>query len=195
MMGVTHALMGGLLGASSAVFTLEYFLAAVIAGYLGGLFPDLDLAFNHRQTLHFPVGYTVLSVAAVATAVFTAEKGLIILSYFILSAAVHSWIDILGGGLEEKPWEGTTDKGVYSHSLDRWFPPLQVIRYDGAPEDFLLTLGLGTALFPLLAGYPVAQKIVVASIAVGGLYSLVRKKLLDVRDFLLKAFNSLIDES
>lgn len=193
MMGVTHALMGGLVGASSTFFTPEYFLAAVAAGYIGGLFPDLDLVFNHRQSLHFPVGFSILTVVAVSTALLTGEKNIILFSYFVVSAAVHSWIDILGGGLEERPWEGTTDKGVYSHSLDRWFPPLQVIRYDGAPEDFLLTLVMGAGLFTLLNGYPQVQKIVILSVIVGGLYSLVRKKLLDFRDLLLKSFNRLID--
>lgn len=194
-MGVTHALMGGLLGASSALLTPEHFLAAVTAGYIGGLFPDLDLAFNHRQTLHFPVGFSVLSILAILVAVFTGERSVILFSYFVVSAAVHSWIDILGGGLEERPWEGTTEKGVYSHSLKRWFPPLQVIRYDGSPGDFLLTLIFGAVLFPLLDGYPQAQKAVIASIIIGGLYSLVRKKLLDARDFLLQSFRSLFDKS
>ena len=193
MMGVTHALMGGLIGASSAALAPEYFLAAVAAGYLGGLFPDLDLAFNHRQTLHFPVGYTALSIILVSTSILTAERNIIILSYIVVSAAVHSCIDILGGGLEERPWEGTTDKGVYSHSLDRWFPPLQIIRYDGAPEDFLLTLIFGAALFTLLNEVPQAQNIVIGSVIIGGVYSLVRKKLLDFRDLLLQSFNRLID--
>ena len=193
MMGVTHALMGGLVGASSTFFTPEYFLAAVAAGYIGGLFPDLDLVFNHRQSLHFPVGFSILTVVAVSTALLTGEKNIILFSYFVVSAAVHSWIDILGGGLEERPWEGTTDKGVYSHSLDRWFPPLQVIRYDGAPEDFLLTLVMGAGLFTLLNGYPQVQKIVILSVIVGGLYSLVRKKLLDFRDLLLQSIHRLID--
>ncbi|WP_347721216.1 metal-dependent hydrolase [Candidatus Nanohalovita haloferacivicina] len=193
MMGVTHALMGGLLGASSMFFTPELFLAAVAAGFLGGLFPDLDLAWKHRESLHFPVGYTVLSSVLIGAAAATGNYYVVLASYFTASAWLHSWIDILGGGLEERPWEGTTDKGVYSHSLDKWFPPLQIIRYDGAPEDFLLTVFLGASLYPLLNGYPEAQKVVVASVIIGGFYSLVRKKLLDARDFLLKFFHSLID--
>ena len=175
------------------VFTPEYFLAAVAAGYIGGLFPDLDLVFNHRQTLHFPVIYTALSIATVSLSYITQNSYIVLSSYFVVSAAAHSWVDILGGGLEERPWEGTTDKGVYSHSLDRWFPPLQIIRYDGAPEDFLLALVSGVALFHLLNGYPEAQKVVIASVMIGGLYSLVRKKLLDFRDLLLQLFNRLID--
>ena len=192
-MGVTHALMGGLIGASSAVLAPELFLSAVATAYIGGLFPDLDLVFNHRKTLHFPVIYSTISAVLILFSILAGRQSAVLASYFVFSAAVHSWIDTLGGGLEERPWEGTTDKGVYSHTLGRWLPPLQIVRYDGAPEDFLLTLVFALSLFLALEGFTSAQHIVIGSVIVGAVYSAVRKKLLDFRDSLLKVINRLID--
>jgi hypothetical protein len=70
----------------------------------------------------------------------------------LLAAALHSVSDVLGGGLELRPWEGTSDRAVYSHHHDRWIAPLRLVRYDGAPEDLLLSVAIAIPLVAVLDG-------------------------------------------
>jgi hypothetical protein len=177
MMGATHALMGMVIALSSLHIFPGFFELAVIAGFLGGIFPDLDMVFQHRKTLHYPVIYLILGVVASAVAVLSPGFWTIGTAFFLVSSALHSWIDILGGGLEEKPWKGESDRAVYSRVLDRWFEPRQWIRYDGAPEDFLLCLVLAVPVYMTVEGS--LELLVIATVLVGGIYTLVRKKLLD----------------
>ncbi len=46
----------------------EFASIALVAGLLGGVFPDLDLYAGHRKTLHFPVFYSAVATVAVVVA-------------------------------------------------------------------------------------------------------------------------------
>lgn len=171
----THLLAGILLALPVAVGFPEVGLEAVLAGALGGLVPDLDLYYGHRKTLHYPVGYLVAAVPAVGVAILAPTALTIGLALFLLAAAAHSIGDILGGGLELRPWEGTDQRAVYNHLTGRWLAPRRVIRYDGAPEDLLLSVGL--SLPALIAFNGLARLIVLLTLGIALIYVGVRRHL------------------
>lgn len=147
MMLPTHALFGMLLALPVAVLAPEHATVALGAGLAGGVLPDLDLYTNHRKTLHYPVGYSVLAGVATVGAVAAPSPATIGAVLLFAGAASHSLIDVFGGGLELRPWEATDDRAVYDHFRGRWIPPLRWVRYDGSPEDLLLSVGLAVPLW------------------------------------------------
>lgn len=180
MMATTHALAGMAL---AALVAPEQAGVALPAGFVGGLFPDLDLYAGHRKTLHFPVYYWPLALiggvlAAVATGPVTVG-----LACFLLAAALHSAMDTLGGGLELRPWEGTSERAVYNHYTDRWHHPRRWVRYDGAPEDALL--GALFSLPTLLAAGTAMRWLVGVALCLSVAYALVRRRVPVVTDRLV----------
>ena len=65
----THALAGMALALPVALVAPEYAPAALAAGFVGGVLPDLDLYTGHRKTLHFPTYYSVLGAGGLVAAV------------------------------------------------------------------------------------------------------------------------------
>jgi hypothetical protein len=147
MMLPTHALFGMLLALPVAVLAPEHAPVALGAGLAGGVLPDLDLYTNHRKALHYPVGYSVLAAAATVVAVVAPSAATVAAALLFAAAAAHSLVDVLGGGLELRPWEATDDRGVYDHLRGRWIAPRRWVRYDGSPEDLVLSVGLAVPLW------------------------------------------------
>ena len=81
----------------------------------------------------------------------------------------------LGGGLELKPWEATSNRGVYSHFHGRWVPPRRLVRYDGAPEDLVVAVLIGVPSAQAFG--PPIQRVVGAALLVSAGYVGVRKRL------------------
>ncbi|NHN61176.1 metal-dependent hydrolase [Halorussus sp. JP-T4] len=175
-MATTHALFGMALGAVALVVAPEYATVAVAAGGIGGLFPDLDLAGDHRKDLHFPVCYSLAAVAALALAAVAPTAVTVAVAVFLASAALHSAGDALGGGLELRPWEATSEEAVYDHFNGRWIAPRRWIRYDGAPEDLLAAAAFAAP--GVLYAEPL-QQAVLALLGVSTVYALLRKRLVD----------------
>jgi len=184
MMATTHAAVGLLLAVPLAVVAPDLAAAGAIAAVAGGIFPDLDLlAGVHRKTLHFPDYYWLGALPSLVAAVLVPTAATVAVAYFLLSAAVHSVSDAFGAGTEPRPWERTSAEAVYLHSRSRWLRPRYWVRYDGAPEDYLLTvLFVSPGLF--LFDPPVAH-VALGLLAVGGAYTLVRKHLPDIEERLL----------
>ncbi|WP_435344551.1 metal-dependent hydrolase [Haloarchaeobius sp. HRN-SO-5] len=175
MMATTHAFVGLAIAAAVSLVAPEYGTVAAAAAMAGGVFPDLDLAAIHRKTLHFPVYYSLLAVPAVAAAVLSPSMPTVGVALFLVSAAVHSLSDALGGGLELRPWEATSDQAVYLHPKRRWVRPRRYVRYDGAPEDFVVGAAFAAPGLLVFDGW-------VQQAAIGGLlvslgYTVVRKRL------------------
>lgn len=183
MMATTHALAGVLIGLGVLSTVPEAGAPVLLAGALGGAFPDLDILAVHRRTLHFPLGYAVLSGGAAASALVGPAWFAIPVAVFFAAAAVHAATDVFGGGLELRPWEGTSDRALYDHLRGRWRRPRRWIRYDGAPEDFMLALALGLPAFAALDGLP--RLGVVALLVLSGLYAMVRRPLVDGGELLV----------
>lgn len=184
MMATTHAAVGLLLALPLAIVAPDLAAAGGLAAIVGGIFPDLDLfAGIHRKTLHFPDYYWAGAVPALLAAALVPTAATVAVAYFLLSAAVHSVSDAFGAGTEPRPWERTSAEAVYLHSRSRWLRPRYWVRYDGAPEDYLLTI---LFLSPGLAVFgPTVRRVAITLILAGGAYTLVRKRLPDLEERLL----------
>lgn len=185
MMATTHALAGLSLAAVAAALVPEAGLPAVAAAALGGLFPDFDLYAGHRKTLHYPVYYSAAAVGALALALAVPSTATLALALFLAAAALHSAMDAAGGGLELKPWEGTSDRAVFDHHRGRWIAPRRWVRYDGAPEDLLLAAVLAAPVLVAFDG-PV-EAFVVGALAVSAAYALLRKPLVSAAEAVVDA--------
>ena len=203
MMATTHALAGMALASVVTLFAPEYAPVAVVAAGLGGAFPDLDTPGRHRRTLHYPVYYSLATVGLLVLALGVPTPVTVALAAFVGGAAVHSASDAFGGGLELRPWEGTSDRAVYDHYHGRWLRPRRWVRYDGAPEDVVLagvlavpTLALaggagdatalsGASLRVTALSGELVPTLVVVFVAVSVAYGLVRKHVVAVGEWLV----------
>ncbi|WP_435100239.1 metal-dependent hydrolase [Halarchaeum sp. P4] len=185
MMATTHALVGLLLAAGASALTGESSLIVAAAGILGGVFPDLDLYAGHRKTLHFPVYGSLAAVLLVAGYLLIGGPLALAAALFALAAAVHAASDALGGGLELRPWEGTSERAVYDHFNGVWWRPRRLIRYDGAPEDVLLGAAVAVPGYLAFAG-PV-QTFVLVAVGVSVGYAAIRKPMVALAERLVAA--------
>lgn len=185
MMGVTHGLVGAVFAFPFVLLYPELATPLILAGYLGGLFPDVDLFVGtHRKTLHFPVYFAVLAgVTGLIGALATLPRVLVV-SVFFCGAAIHSWSDIAGAGVELRPWERTDTRAVYLHAQNRWITARYWIPYDGSPLDLFLVALLAGLVYIIYPTTPVVGVLIVGSIGVGGVYTGVRRKLPALKEYL-----------
>lgn len=176
-MATTHAYVGLAMAAAVATVAPEYALPAAVGGALGGTFPDLDLLAFHRRTLHYPVYYWFLALPAAAVALLAPGPVTVGVALFLLAAAVHSNTDVVGGGLEMRPWEGTSEKAVYVHATGTWLRPRQWVRYDGSPEDLALAAAFAAPSLVVFDG-PVRSAALVG-LVVSAIYTLLRKRIVE----------------
>ena len=189
----THALGGMALALPFALANPEFAGVALVAGLAGGVLPDLDLYAGHRKTLHFPVYYSALAAVAIPAALLVPTAATVALTFVLLGAAVHSVSDAFGGGLELRPWEATSERAVYDHYRGRWVGPRRWVRYDGAPEDFLLSAALAVPLMVVLG--PVLRRVVVSTLAVAAVYAVVRRVLPEVAVSLVDALARVLPDA
>lgn len=174
----THVLLGVVLALPWVLVVPELLTVAAIAGAIGGLIPDLDLYAGHRKTLHFPVGYTVGAAIVVPIAALAPSTVTLAIAAMSVGAASHCLGDILAGGLELRPWEARDERAVYDHFHGRWIRPRRVIRYDGSPEDVILSIGLAIPLLAVLD--PPLVYLVVLLLGVGLVYGVLRRRLASI---------------
>ncbi|SEO26175.1 hypothetical protein SAMN04487948_101401 [Halogranum amylolyticum] len=178
MMSPTHTATGVVLAAPLLAVAPEFAVAGALAGIVGGVFPDLDLFVGeHRRTLHFPVYYWFLVLPAAVVAAASPSTVTVAVALFALSAAVHSVVDWFGAGPEPRPWADPSEQAVYLHFGNRWLTPKRWVRYDGAPEDLLLTGALSVPGLLLFDGS--VRTLTVVGLVVGAGYTLVRKRVPD----------------
>lgn len=175
MMLPTHALSGMALALIVAFVAPEYAGVALVGGFLGGIFPDLDMYIGHRKSLHYPVYYSILTIPALAIAGLSPSLTTVFTAFFLVGAAVHSVTDIFGSGLELRPWEATSDRGVYDHFRNRWIAPQRWIQYDGSPDDLLISITLAGLLMVTLDG--LLRQVVLVTLIVAVVYTAVRRLL------------------
>ena len=185
MMLPTHALAGMAAALPFALAVPELAGVALAAGFVGGVLPDLDLYAGHRRTLHYPVVLPAVSVLALAAVVLAPSVTTATVAFLLLGAALHSAMDVLGGGLELYPWAATSDRAVYDHLRGRWLAPRRLVPYDGSPADLVLAGALGLPL-ALVAGAPF-RPLVLGAIAVAVGYTAVRRRLPAVAEWLVGA--------
>jgi TRAP-type C4-dicarboxylate transport system permease small subunit len=175
MMAITHGLAAVALATLLLPLGPTYAVPPVLAAaFLGGVAPDLDAVAAHRKTLHYPVGFAAAAVATVGLHVVAPNAALWLVCVAVAAAAVHALSDILAGSVEREPWNPTTERAVYNHLLGVWHRPRRYVRYSGAVEDFALAFGCGLVAVAAPVTGPTADRGLVALIAVGALYTVVR---------------------
>lgn len=152
MMLPTHAMVGLAIATPLVILVPDLAPAALAGGLLGGIFPDLDLYSGHRKTLHYPTVYLLAALIAVGLTVLVPITMTAGLAFFLLGATAHCQMDRFGGGLELRPWEGTSERAVYDHVRGQWRRPKRWIPYDGSPHDLLLLSTVSVPLFVMLDG-------------------------------------------
>jgi len=182
-MATTHALAGIAVASVTLYFSPEQAPVAMAAAAVGGIFPDFDLYAGHRQTLHYPIYYPVAAGLAFTTVTFVPTFLTIAAAWFLLGAALHAVMDTFGGGLELRPWRGTSDRAVYDHFNKRWLAPRRWIRYDGAPEDVLLATML--AVPAITVGPSQFDTIAIGLVIFSLAWALVRKPVAEVTEHLV----------
>ncbi len=133
MMFTTHVLAGLFLGGLYEFLVPG--MSLVVVGGVAGFFPDMDMFFTHRRTLHRPFQYLALGVLTGLAVFFNPLFS--ILSVFLLSASLHSFMDVLSNGKTIRPWEREDDHAVYDHFRDEWMEPKRYM-YDGSDRDLIL---------------------------------------------------------
>lgn len=175
MMLPTHIVVGVAIAAPLLAIAPAVAPAGLLGAIAGSGFPDLDMYTGHRRALHYPTGYTLAAALAVVTTVLVSSPLTTGAAFFLVGAALHCRMDRYGGGLEREPWEANSDRGVYDHFKGRWRRPRRWIRYDGAPEDLLIAIGLGLPLVVVLDG--VFRWVTVGALIVATVYSILRRRL------------------
>ena len=114
----------------------------VIAGLLGGGFPDFDgwesIGLTHRKSCHYIFGYFFATLMLVGIAILFPQSRFwaILFACITLGACFHSAIDLADGGRNND-----LSQGVYEHVfLRRWLPAHNWIRFAGMYEWVLQAL-------------------------------------------------------
>ncbi len=177
MMTTTHIAVGMTLAYGLVALFPEFTPVVLGVAIVASIFPDLDVLFEHRKTLHFPVYYALVALpAAVVAAVWPSTLSVGVFT-FLLFAWVHSVSDIFGGGAEARPWEVESRRAVYVHFTKRWLPPDRGVRYDGSPEDLALVVAFSVPAFVLSDG-PLFYLLCV-NLALSVVYTVFRKQVPD----------------
>lgn len=183
MMATTHLLAGILLAMPVVVLAPDLATPALVGAAVGSVLPDFDLYVGHRRTLHFPHVALWLVPPAAFAALASTHPAAVGLVFLVAAMAIHARMDVYGGGLELRPWEGASDRAVYDHLRDRWIPPRRFVRYDGAPEDVALAVALGVPLLVLTDD--LVRGVVAGVVGLSIVYGIVRKPIVDIGVVLL----------
>lgn len=173
MMATTHVLVGMNVALGISVLSGQPTTTLVILGAIGGLFPDLDVLWSHRRSLHFPVYASLVTLFGAVFAFVYPTLWAVGVVAFAAAAAAHAVGDVLGGGNEPRPWRRTCDRAVYNHYYGRWERPRRMIRYDGSPEDFCLAAVIACPAYVLSP--PVLRPWVVLLVGISLVYTIARK--------------------
>lgn len=165
MMVFTHGLVGILFGATLFWVSPASATPLFVAGFAGGVAPDIDMLFVHRRTLHFPVLSSVLAVALAVVSAMTGSGTAALLLAATAGSAAHCVMDTLGGGKEMRPWRETDDRAVYDHVRDQWIAPRRLF-YDGSLPDLGLSVITGGAVVLLLPARFTVPVVVLVALAV-----------------------------
>lgn len=175
MMTSTHGFVGAAIGVGLATVRPGVGAAAIVVGFVAGALPDADLLATHRRTCHFPVLAPAVALPVTALALAVGRPAALLVAVAALAVAVHCLMDVLGGGVEHRPWEATSERGVYDHVRGRWIRPRRWVRWAGAPEDFLVALA--PALFVLAVAPDGLQSGLLLVLLASGGFVLVRRRL------------------
>lgn len=177
MMATTHVFAGLAVVAPIAYAVPKLAVPLAIGAICGGLAPDFDIVLEHRQTFHAPVLGAPVAALAVAAALLVTTAVTTALAAAAVAAWLHAASDALGGGLEMDPWNNRSERAVYDHVRSTWIRPRRWVRYDGAPEDAVLAVGLAVPGLLVFEGW--VSTVIVGGVAISAGYALVRRRLVE----------------
>lgn len=177
MMATTHGYAGLAIAAVVATGRPELGIVAAVGGIVGGLFPDLDVVWTHRRTLHFPVYYSLAAGGASILAVLIPTAWTVGFAVGLLAAAVHAVSDVFGGSADPVPWESSSTRAVFVHPLGQWMTAKGWIQYDGSPGDFLLCCLLAAPGFVVFRGSTAIVALATAGLVVSLVYTVFRRRI------------------
>ncbi len=181
MMNTTHGAVGAAMASVVVLLSPAFATAAAVGAIAGSLLPDVDLFVGeHRRTLHYPVLGWVVALPALVWAALVPSPASVAIGFFLLGLAVHSAMDAFGAGTEVRPWEATSDRGVYAHVPGTWLRARRWVRYDGAPEDLALCALASLPAVLLFDG--VIRWLVLAGLLLSVLYTAFRKRIPEIED-------------
>jgi len=177
-MATTHAYMSTTLAVLTLPVTGQYAPSSWVltVAFVAGLVPDLDLFATHRKTLHFPVALPTVAVACFLLSGTFGGQLLVLAAVAVAAAALHSVTDVLGGPVGYEPWDCGSGRAVYNHVRDRWHAPRRLVRYSGAPEDFVLGAAFGVPVFATPATGAGLDAILAATLVGSGVYAATRRR-------------------
>ncbi|AHG00146.1 membrane protein [Halostagnicola larsenii XH-48] len=175
MMATTHVFAGLAVVAPVAYAVPKLAIPLAIGAICGGLAPDFDIVLEHRRTFHAPVLGAPVTALAVAAALLVPTAVTAGFAAAAVAAWLHSASDALGGGPEMDPWNHRSERAVYDHVRSRWLRPRRWVRYDGAPEDAALAVGLAVPGLLVFDGWISAAIVGGVALSIG--YALVRRRL------------------
>jgi hypothetical protein len=174
-MVTTHVFVGMALAAPLAYAFPEFATPLAVGAILGGLVPDVDVLFEHRRTLHYPVAGLVGVALACSLALAVTVPGTVALAVFAVTAWLHAASDAIGAGPSLDPWQNPSDRAVYDHVRGNWLPPRRLIRYDGAPEDALVGVVLAVPGILVFDGW--VEAVIGGCLVVSMGYTVVRRRI------------------
>lgn len=176
MMATTHAAAAVCLISPLLYVAPELAVSAAVGAMLGGVLPDVDLFVGtHRKSLHYPALYWLPATVAATVAAIAPAPASVALAGVFVGAAFHSLSDVLGAGDEARPWEATSERGVFCHLSGRWLRPYRLVPYDGSPQDLLAVAVLSVPGLVLFDG--VVQAVTAAFLAISVVYALFRRRM------------------
>jgi hypothetical protein len=147
MMTPNHGTAGLLLSLTVTGWYPELVGMIAFCALLGGVLPDLDVEWEHRKTLHYPVYYGVVTLLFLALTAISNSVVAVAGLYFFGAAALHCYTDYFVA-IEKSSDEPDGDGVLYLHPWRQWIGPKEIISYAGSPGDLLV--GLLLAVPPLL---------------------------------------------
>lgn len=172
MMTATHMLLGMLLGYILGFIQPDIAPYLLIIGFIGGMLPDIDIAFKHKRSLHFPFYYSLIVAITLTSTIFFSSVEAVMAFTFFGAATLHCLTDVFAGSLETALGRQENEKTVYLHPENRWINSVNLIRFPGAPEDLMLSLLIGVPLLIVIQG-PL-EWLTAATLALGTAYSVMR---------------------
>lgn len=191
MMLPTHILAGGLIGVLIGFLYPGQMDLFITTGMIGGAMPDVDLVFEHRKTLHFPINYTVAAALLLTVAAITAPPHISLIATLLLTAGIHSITDVFGGGKELRPWQRTDDRAVYNHRNRQWITARRYI-YDGSWQDALFMTCISLPVYLHADG--LLRTVTVTLVMAGLLYALLRRRVARLIPDRYPTYSSLIKD-
>lgn len=184
MMAPTHIIIGLLTIYPLIHSNPELIVPLTISSIIGSVLPDLDILVQHRKTLHFPILSLPFVTISMLLILINPITIYLLLTSFIISFAIHPWVDIISSGLEKRPWEENSTRAAYNHQKQEWIKPKNLF-YDGSITDFsIFTFGIGI-LFILDYESVIQYKILIFSLfCISFIYTISRKHLPILENYL-----------